>query len=218
VSNPSAGFSYPVRVDIEAPTQFQRVQLFVRILVLIAFGMIHQSGIGLFGLLYVLLPIVAAVLITHRGGAGYLERDASWLVAVLEWVVAFYAYMLFVTDAFPLDSRGRPVRLRVATQGAPSVGSALLRLVTSLPQLVVLMILGFIAVVLALFAAVGILLFGHYPAAMRAFQQEVVARGARLFSYHASLVQQYPPLSSPRETGGSEQAHGVLQPQATNRT
>jgi hypothetical protein len=213
-----AATAYPVQIDVERPTRFQRVQLFVRILVLIAFGMIHQSGIGMFGMLYLVLPVIAAVLITHRGGAGYLERDAGWLIAALEWVTGFYAFMLFVTDTFPLDRQGRSIHLRIVPQGSPTVGSALLRLVTSLPQLFVLVILGCIALVIAVLAWIGVLLFESYPAAMRSFQQDVVARAARLFAYHASLVQPYPSASSAVPREGSERRDKVLQPPAAHGT
>ncbi len=186
--------AYPVRIEVQTPAKFKRVQLLVRILVLVAFGMIHESGPGLFGLVYFLLPVVAAVLITQRGGTGYLERDAPWLVSALEWVVGFYAYMLFVTDTFPLDRRERALQLHVAVDGHPSVGSALARLLASLPQLVVVFFVGLVSALVALIGAVSILLFETYPEALRSFQKDVVAWLARLFAYHGSLVQKYPPF------------------------
>jgi hypothetical protein len=186
---------YPVRIDLTAPVHFDRIQLLVRALIFVAFGMIHESGSGLFACLYVVLPAVAAVLITHRGGAGYLERDAPGLISVLEWVIGFYAYMLFVTDTFPLDTRARAIRLRVSVAGTPTVGRALLRLVTSVPHLIVLAFVGLASFVIGVIAAVGILLFERYPEPLRAFQQDVTAWIARLFAYHACLVQSYPPLA-----------------------
>lgn len=195
----SVQVAYPVRIEVEAPAKFKRVQLLVRLLVLVAIGMIHESGPGLFGLVYFLLPVVAAVLITQRGGTGYHERDAPWLVSVLEWVLGFYAYMLFVTDTFPLDKRERALRLHVDLDGHPSVGSALARLLASLPQLVVLFFVGIVSAVVSVIGAIGILLFETYPDALRSFQHEVVAWLARLFAYHGSLVQKYPPFGFARE-------------------
>jgi Domain of unknown function (DUF4389) len=186
--------AYPVRIEVQVPAKFKRVQLLVRLLVLVAIGMIHQSGPSLFGLVYFLLPVVAAVLITQRGGTGYLDRDSRWLVSALEWVVGFYAYMLFVTDTFPLDKSERAVQLQVEVDGHPSVGSALARLLSSLPQLFVLFFVGLVAAVVSMIGAVGILLFESYPEALRSFQQKVVAWLARLFAYHGSLVQKYPPF------------------------
>jgi hypothetical protein len=194
MDNNTPQYPYPVTIEVAEMSRFARVQLLVRVLVVAAFGMVHESGPGLFSLLYFILPVVAAVLITQRTGAGYLDRDAPWLISFLEWVVGFYAYMLFVTDRFPLDARGRAVRLNVAVQGTPTVGRALLRLVTSLPQLVVLFVLGLVSLVVAVIAAAGILLFEGYPKPLRGFQRGVLGSIARLFSYHASLVQTYPPL------------------------
>jgi hypothetical protein len=156
--------------------------------------MLHRSEIGLFGLLYFILPAVAAILITHRGGAKYLELDAPWLVSFLEWVVGFYAYMLFVSDAFPLGRRERAVRLHVSAGGEPTVGSALARLVTSIPHLLALVLLGIPSIVIGVIAAFSILLFESYPEAMRTFQLDVAARIARLFAYHGSVVDAYPAL------------------------
>jgi Domain of unknown function (DUF4389) len=118
--------------------------------------------------------------------------DAPWLVSLLEWVVGFYAYMLFVTDAFPLGRRERAVRLHVTAGGAPSVGSSLSRLVTSIPHLLVLVLLGIPSIVIGVIAAFNILLFESYPEAMHSFQRDIAARIARLFAYHASLVDAYP--------------------------
>ena len=203
--------AYPVRIEVQTPAKFERVQLLVRLLVLIAFGMIHESGLGLFGLVYFLLPVVAAVLITQRGGEGYLDRDAPWLVSALEWVVGFYAYMLFVTDRFPLDKRERALQLHVAVDGHPSVGSALARLLASLPQLVVLFFVGLVSAVVSVIAAVGILLFETYPEALRTFQQEVVSWLARLFAYHGSLVQKYPPFGFGHEHDAQKKIGTVAQ-------
>jgi hypothetical protein len=69
-----------------------------------------------------------------------------------------------------------------------------LRLLTNIPHLLVLVILAIPGVVIAAIAAFNILLFESYPEAMRLFQLEIAARIARLFAYHASLVDAYPAL------------------------
>lgn len=107
----------PVRLEVDVPERFERTQLLLRALILVAFAIVHHSGPGFFGLSYVLLPVIAAILISRRTGAGYLERDAPWLTSVLEWIAGFYAYMLFATDSFPLESGARAVRLKATTEG-----------------------------------------------------------------------------------------------------
>lgn len=189
--------AYSVQIEVAPNLQFKRVQLLLRVLVVAALGMLHRSDVGLFGLLYFFLPVIAAILVAQRGGARYLESDAPWLLLLLEWVLGFYAYMLFVTDVFPLGREERAVRLRVTPAGTPTVGSALLRLLASLPFLLMLALIGIGSFVISLIAALNILLFEAYPEAMRSFQQDVVGWMARLFAYHASLVDEYPSLSQP---------------------
>jgi hypothetical protein len=188
----SSSAAYPVVLEIDAPQRFERVQLLLRVLVFIACGTLHNS---LGGSLYLLLPIVAAVLISQRNGGAYLERDQRWLVSALEWVVALYAYMLCLTDRFPLEPGRRGVRLDVRVSGTPTVGSALCRLLTSLPHALILMLFGIVSAFVSLFAAVSILLTEQYPAPLRAFQRGYAGWIARVFAYHLSLVEAYPPFA-----------------------
>ena len=197
----------PVRIDVDAPARFERMQLLLRALILIAFGIVHQSGPGLFGLSYVLLPVIAAVLISRRSGAGYLERDAPWLTSIVEWIAGFYAYMLFVTDSFPLESGARAVRLKATAGGRPTVASALCRLLLSLPHFVLLALLGFVGAVLAFVTALLILIGARVPSSIRAFQQELVGWIGRVLVYHASLVETFPPMTfEPKGTSSAADA------------
>ena len=194
--------NHSVRIEVAPNPPFKRVQLLLRVLVLAALSMLHRSDVGLFGLLYFFLPVLAAIMVAQRGSAKYLDSDAPWLRSLLEWVLGFYAYMLFVTDAFPLGQAERAVRLQVTPGGSPTVSSALLRLLTSLPFLIVLVLAGIVSFVVSLIAAFSILLFASYPEAMRSYQRDMVGWLARLFAYHASLVDEYPSLrdaSRPRD-------------------
>ena len=193
--------AYPVTLEVEAPERFERVQLLLRVLVYIAAGALHSSlGVSL----YLLLPVVAAVLISQRGGA-YFEHDGRWLIPALDWVIGLYAYMLFVTDRFPLESGKRATRLTLHTSGTPNVGSALSRLVTSLPHAFVLSLIGMVGVLVALVATLSILATEQVPQALQDFQRGYVAWIARVFAYHASLVDAYPPFAMHAE-GATPQA------------
>lgn len=197
---------YPVALEAARPERFERVQVALRLLVCIALGALQQALGGLWGTLYLFLPIVAAILISRRGGTGFIAQDASWLVALLEWVIGLYAYLMFVTDRFPLDTRARPARLHVQSEGMPTIGSALVRLLTSLPHAFVLALLGLVCTLIGLIAAVAILISERYPEALWRFQRDVLAWTARMLAYHASLVTPYPPfsLSRPHDVAASD--------------
>src|SRR4051794_16570083 len=99
-----ATMSYPATLETRLPSHFDRTQLLVRMVVLSIIGALHQTAGSLFGALYLVLPIVVGLLIVQKGAARFLSEDGRWLVSVLEWVVSVYAYLLFVTDRFPLPS------------------------------------------------------------------------------------------------------------------
>jgi hypothetical protein len=189
---------YPVHLEVQSPTHYQREQLFLRVLICISIGIVQQTMGGLFGVLYILLPTLAAILISQRRGRGFLEHDAGWLGSLLDWVVAFYAYMLFVTDRFPLERAARPAHLHVALTSdpthSPSLSDALLRLLTSLPHALVLGLLGLVASVVALLSALFILFTLRVPESLRSFQRDFVSWLGRVLAYHASLVDVYPPF------------------------
>jgi hypothetical protein len=190
-----SSISYPVTLELQLEERFERMQLLLRLLVCMAIGVLHQSMGGIFGALYLLLPVVVAILISRKGGAGFLDEDSHWLVLSLEWVIGLYAYLLFVTDRFPLPSQPRHARLIVQPTGTPSVGHALARLLLSIPHAFVLAILGLVSGIVWLLAAVMILFTERYPSGLHAFQRKYVAWMARFFVYHASLVEAYPPFS-----------------------
>jgi hypothetical protein len=187
--------SYPVTLETRLPVRFERVQLFVRLIVFSILGLLHQTAGGLLGALYLVLPVAVALILVQRGGDRFLSEDGSWLRSVLEWVVAVYAYLLFVSDRFPLPSREKDVRVVVRTAGpGPTASGALLRLVTSLPHAVVLAVLGVAAGLVAFVAALSVLFVESYPVTLQKFQRDVLLWMTRLFAYHAALVEPYPPF------------------------
>lgn len=192
---PSSTPSRPVSLELQMPERFDRIQLLLRVLISIAFGMLHRSSASLFGALYFCLPVLAAVLISRRQGVGFLTQDAPWLTSLLEWVVGFYAYMLCVTDRFPLGAQERVVHLHVQTSGTPTVAGALGRLVRSVPHALVLMVLGVLSCLIWVVAALAILFTEHYPVSLHTYQRQLVGWMARLFAFHASLIASYPPFA-----------------------
>jgi hypothetical protein len=186
---------YPVTLETRSCSRFERIQVLYRVLWLAAIGLLHQTLGGLFAALYLILPVAAAVSISRNRGAGLEEHDRDSLVAVIDWMASFYAYLWFVSDRFPLPSGDNMTRLVVKPSGTPRVGSALARLLMTLPHAIVLCILGFCAGIVAFAMAVAILASGTCPESLRSFQRDVVAWMGRVLAYHVSLVEAYPPFA-----------------------
>jgi hypothetical protein len=199
----------PVAVlHLEPPGSFSRIHLLVRLLVLIVTGMIGGAVGWPGGVLYFGLPAVAAVLLSEHGRDRYLTQDAPMIERVLAWMLGFWAYLGLLTDRFPTASERDPVRLEVSPGGAPTVGSAALRILTSIPYAIVLCVLGILACFAWLVAAVYVLVRGHYPRSLFDFMASVLRYQARFLCFHASIVDHMPPLALDLEQPGEPHAKG----------
>jgi hypothetical protein len=182
--------SYPVSFDIERPPVFQRAHVFLRLALLIVIGWIGHP----FGLLWLGVPAVAAILVSQKGGQRYLDDDGPKLTSVLGWVVAVLAYLALLTDRLP--GRGEHgLRFEVERSGAPTVGSALLRILYSIPSLIVLALLFFLGAIVWLLAVVLVLVNERYPESVWRFLCGIVRWQANVLAYLASLTDRYPPFA-----------------------
>jgi hypothetical protein len=186
---------YPVVFSVERPETFDRAQLALRIVALVVISWLGMSLGAFFLLLYLLLPVIAAIFISQKGPERFLEEDGPRLGRAIGWVMAVYAYFALLTDRLPAQGSEPAVRYAVTPVGKPTVGGALKRIVLSLPLALLLALLGVIAWVVWIIAAVMILLTGSYPAGLYDFQCGVLRWLARLLAYHTSLVDQYPPIA-----------------------
>ncbi len=184
--------AYPVTFDVSRPEKFERPQLFLRILVAIILWVL-ASIVG--WVFYLAFPVLAAIFVSQKGPEKYLEEDGPRMTEWLRWVVAIFAYLLILTERFPTEKPEEIVRFEVSPGGSPTVGSALLRLIYSIPSVLVLGILGIVSAVILLIAAVMVLIQENYPDGLYNFQRGVLRWEARLLGYHASLVDQYPPFA-----------------------
>ncbi len=178
---------YPVVFEVTRPSKFERPQVFIRIVAYFLLGLVIS-------LAYWGLPIIAAIWSSQKGSQRFLEEDGPKITGWLRWLNALTAYTYLLTDRFPSDE-DPSVRFEVQPSGSPSVGSALLRLITSIPSLIVLSILNWVAGIIWLIGAVMILVQETYPESLYDFQCGVVRWQARLLAYHASLVPAYPPFA-----------------------
>jgi hypothetical protein len=181
----------PVVFDASYPQRFARVQVALRIAIVVLAAMI---GIPFGWILYLGFPILAAVLISQKEGARYLAEDGPRVTRWLHWVMAVIAYLWLLTDRLPVSGE-QTVRFEVERSGTPTPGSALLRIVKAIPSALVLVLLMFVSAIAWLIAAIWILIEETYPESLFNFQRGVVRWQARLLAYLASLVEPYPPFS-----------------------
>ena len=198
--------THPVHFFVEPAGQMQRVHVVIRFVLLIALGTIGISS--LYWFLYLALPALAALLISQHGAARYLEEYAPRTVRVLRWLAAAYAYLWLLTDQLPGSETERSVELQVEAGGAPTTGSALLRILYSIPAAIFLAVLSFIGVLLWIVGAVWVLFAQRVPAAIADYLAMTLRYQFRLVAYHLSLVDRYPSLE------GEHVTHDVAQPGA----
>ena len=184
----------PVRLEVRSPFRFDRVQLALRLALAIGLAWIGITGGWLACALYVALPVIAAIAISSRGAAQFHAELAPRLWRVLRWLLQLSGYMMLLVDRFPTGDDD-VVTLELRCTGQPTLGSALGRLVTSIPSAVVVMVLGVASGCVWLTAAVIVLIGGDMPPGILAFQRGVLRWQVRLVAYHASLVEDYPPFS-----------------------
>jgi hypothetical protein len=181
---------FPVTIDVERPPAFARAHVFLRIALLIVIGWITHP----FGLLWLGVPVVAAILIASKGGQRYLDDDGPGVIRVLGWLLGLAAYLALLTDRLPSRAES-PVRLGIVRSGAPTVGSALWRIVLAIPSLIALAILTFFGGIAWVIAVVCVLVSESYPASLWRFLLGILRWEACLLAYLASLVDRYPPFA-----------------------
>lgn len=186
--------AYPATFDIQMPTEFDKAQVVLRVVIVLVLAVL-QVGSVVFGGAYLLLPVVAAVMIAQKGGAMYLEEAHSGPVKWLRYVMMFYAYMALATDKLQTEDPEEIVQLNVTPTGSPSVGKALLRIILAIPHAIVLGFVGIAFLVIWIISAVSILMNGTYPVWAADFIRGYLRWNARVFAYMASLVDEYPPFS-----------------------
>jgi hypothetical protein len=178
--------SYPVTFDVARPATFDKTQVFVRIL-----------GYIIYGILSIIwyIPLLIAIWVAQKGGEKYLAEDGPKVKGWLHWFIGLAAYVYVLTDKFPSSAEESGVTFDVQFSGKPTLGSALLRIIFSIPSLIVLSVLAWVGAVIWLIASIMILIQGTYPEGLYDFNRGVVRWEARLLGYHASLVDPYPPFA-----------------------
>lgn len=199
--------SYPVTLDIEKPLSYSRTQVAVRLLLLVLLGLLGGSLGWLFLLLYVGLPVVAAVIVSQRGANVLLQQIAPKMIEMLHWILSLYAYFAFLTDVLPLSASPAEVRFSVNPSGTPTAGSALLRILTAVPSAFLFGLLICIGSFLWLWSLLRILFTKQMGEFSYDWMRALLRWQARLLVFMASLIEVYPPFALDLE-GKMRPAHG----------
>jgi len=184
---------HPVQFHVE-PARMGRVQVVIRLAFLAAVAAIGCSSF--YWLLYLLLPVLAALLISRDGAERYLREDAPGAIRILRWLAGAYAFLWLLTDTVPGSEGSASVELTVRPEGKPTPGFALLRIFTSLPALLGLAILSMAAALLWIIGAIWIVVAGRVPAPIADFIAMKLRYQFRLVAYHLSLVDAYPGIDA----------------------
>jgi hypothetical protein len=179
-----------VTFDVERPPVFQRAHIFLRVALLVVIGWIGHP----LGLLWLGLPVVAAILVSKKGGQRYLDEDGPTVTRALNWILDLVAYLALLTDELPGRDE-HSVRFEVDRSGSPTVSSVLLRILYAIPNLIVLAVLTFVGAIVWVIAVVCVLVNENYPDSLWRFLLGLVGWEACLLAYLASLVDRYPPFS-----------------------
>jgi Domain of unknown function (DUF4389) len=186
--------SDPVVFGLERPPAFQRAHVLLRVALLVVIGWIGHS----LGLLWLGIPVVAAILVAQKGGQRYLDEDGPTVTRVLNWILDVTAYVALLTDRLPGPGE-HPVRFEVERSGAPTTGSTVLRILYVIPSLIVFALLMFVGSIVWVIAVVCVLVNERYPTGMWRFLRALLRWEACVLAYLASLVDRYPPFTL--ETG-----------------
>jgi hypothetical protein len=182
---------------VEPPKQRERIHVLIRLVFLMA---VAALGCGsLYWLAYLALPAAAALLITQKGGERYLAEEGTTFARPLRWLAAAYAYLWLLTDGIQTGPVS-PLQFDLVPSGVPTAGSALTRLITSLPAMLLLAVLSFLATILWIVGAIILLVAGTLPTAIADFIEMTLRYQFRLIAYHLSLVDSYPSLQDERPT------------------
>ena len=182
---------HPVQLHIDRPGRTSRIHVVTRLLLLLAVGALGCSSI--YWALYLALPAAATMLIARGGAEQYLVGDAPRLIRILRWLASAYGYLWLLTDTLP-TAQGGPVDLQVMPSGQPTPVSALLRVITSIPAALLMLVLWAVAGLAWIVGAVSILINEHMPVFIADFLALTLRVQFRLIAYHLSLVDRYPSL------------------------
>jgi hypothetical protein len=186
--------AYPAIFDINQPQKFDRMQVVIRIVIVAILALVQiLSIVG--GLIWLGIPVLAAILISQKGAERYHAEAGEDMIKWQGYIIAAYAYLGLLTDRLPNETVKETLRFEVRPTGAPSVGQALLRIIFVIPHAIVLGLLGIVAAILIVVAGIMILINESYPEGIYSFLRGYMRWYVRVLAYMGSLVDEYPPFA-----------------------
>ena len=183
--------AHPVQIHVARAERVPRIEVAVRVVLVIALGLLAWSSI--YWLLYLALPAIVALDLLQKGRDAFITRDAPRVVRGLKWLAGAEAFLCFLTNELP-SSTGGATDLHVSLSATPTASGALLRLLLSLPALLLVAILSAVSSLVWILAALFALVTERIPRLFGDFFVVVLRVKYRLLAYHLSLVDRYPSL------------------------
>jgi len=209
---PVASESYPVRFEVEYPENLNRLTTFVRgILVLPALFLTYPLSF----VLYATVPFGWLTVFLRRSYPGWLFATNT---GIFGFTARTHSYALLLTDRYPsFNAAGSPVHLAFAPppSGRLSRWRVLFwKAVLLLPNLFVLQILFFCALVVSVMAWFAVLLTGRYPRGLFGFVTGAGRWYYRAAAYFLSFNDRYPPYAISADAGpasrGTVMVSGII--------
>ena len=201
---------YPVQLEIDPAASQNRLTVFFRPILTIP----HWIALVFLGIAAFVVWLVAsvAIVVTGRYPAGLLRFSigvAHWAARVSAYggtpgQVQGYPYVVggFLTDKYPPFALGErpdyPVRLIVPEQVEGRnrlTGFFPVRIILSLPHIIVLIILGIFVTLATIVAWLGGTVLGQLPEWLHNFIAGYTRWSTRAGAYFGLLVDEYPPFS-----------------------
>ena len=180
------------KFKVDRPERQARVQVLIRLVVLLALGSLGLAHFYWF--IYLGIPAIVAVIVSQKGGARYVGENGLAMSATLRWLAAAVAYLGLLTDEIPGTEPSRVVHFTPELYGAPTPGEAVARVVFTIPALFILGVLSCLSGVFWIIAALSLLVRERTPGWAVDFIEFVLRYKLRIVVYHFSLTDRYPSL------------------------
>ena len=182
----------PIQFEIEYPDDLSRLLIFVKWLLVIP----HLIILGVLGFVQYVITIFAffTVLFTKKYPEGLFKIS----VGVMRWNQNANAYMLLLRDEYPpfsWEPDEYPVTVEIEYPDELSRWAPLYKWLLAIPNMIVFLIVAWVAYIVVFIAWFAILFTGKFPRGMFEFVEGTQRWGLRLNAYIYLMRDEYPPFS-----------------------